>query len=76
MESNLNFAKTSVLSIKTLEIRMSVKIVKFYNYNLKYDIASAMSNFQTIHQVLEIPLNIPKFATLRPEFEELFKIKT
>lgn len=54
---------------------MSVKIAKFYNYNLKYDIQSAMSNFQTIHQILEIPLDIPKFAAHRLEFEELFKIK-
>lgn len=34
-----------------------------------------MSGFQTIHQILEIPLDIPKLATLRLEFEELFKIK-
>lgn len=34
-----------------------------------------MSNFQTIHQILEIPLDIPKFATHRLEFEELFKMK-
>lgn len=64
-----------MLSIETLEIRMSVKMIKFYNYNLKYDIPSAMSSFQTIHQILKIPLDIPKLATLRLELEELFKIK-